>query len=140
MNKQNIAIINNMRLQGKTASDIALTLQISVNTVRSYIRRHPELQDHKTCRNCGKAIIQPEGRKQKLFCSDKCRMQWWNNHRKAVHKKAFYYLICNYCEKEFKSYGNQNRKYCCRECYLKSRKAYTLPNSNSHHEQLTSQG
>ncbi len=27
--------------QHKSAMDIALTLQISVNTVRSYIRRHP---------------------------------------------------------------------------------------------------
>lgn len=41
MTKHEIGILNVMRTRGKTAMDIALTLQISVNTVRSYIRRHP---------------------------------------------------------------------------------------------------
>ena len=41
MTKHEIEILNVMRSRGKTAMDIALTLQISVNTVRSYIRRHP---------------------------------------------------------------------------------------------------
>lgn len=40
MTKHEIEILNVMRSRGKTAMDIALILQISVNTVRSYIRRH----------------------------------------------------------------------------------------------------
>ena len=39
MTKHEIEILDVMRSRGKTAMDIALTLQISVNTVRSYIRR-----------------------------------------------------------------------------------------------------
>ena len=41
MTKHEIEILNIMRSRGKTATDIALALQVSVNTVRSYIRRHP---------------------------------------------------------------------------------------------------
>ena len=74
MTKHEIEILNVMRSRGKTAMDIALTLQISVNTVRSYIRRHP-LEDavRVECRQCGKLILQVKGRKAKYFCSDKCR-------------------------------------------------------------------
>ena len=145
MKKQELKIINNMRLEGKTASEIASVLRMSVNTVRSYIRRHPEIQGGLVCRNCGKAILlQSSGKKIKLFCSDKCRMAWWNNHQDKVNKKAYYNLVCRQCGKEFESYGNKNRKFCCRECYLKFRKlisgreADTLPGSAGAHGRLTS--
>ena len=74
MTKYQIEVLNTMRGRGKSAMDIALTLQISVNTVRSYIRRHP-LEDavRVECRQCGKLILQVKGRKAKYFCSDKCR-------------------------------------------------------------------
>ena len=41
MTKHEIEILNVMRSRGKTAMDIALALHISVNTIRSYMRRHP---------------------------------------------------------------------------------------------------
>ena len=72
MTKHEIEILNVMRSRGKTAMDIALTLQISVNTVRSYIRRHPpEDAVRVECRQCGKPSLQVKGRKAKYFCSDK---------------------------------------------------------------------
>ena len=77
MTKHEIEILNVMRSRGKTAMDIALTLQISVNTVRSYIRRHPpEDAVWVECHQCGKPILQVKGRKAKCFCSDKCRNAW----------------------------------------------------------------
>ena len=68
MTKHEIEILNVMRSRGKTAMDIALALQISVNTVRSYIRRHP-LKDavRVECRQCGKPILQVKGRKAKYL-------------------------------------------------------------------------
>ena len=69
MKKQEQETINAMRLQGKSASEIAWTLGISVNTVRSHIRRHPELEGGKPCKNCGKPIFVLPGKKEKLFCS-----------------------------------------------------------------------
>ena len=41
MKKQDAEAINTMRLRGKTPAEIAWVLGISVNTVRSHIRRHP---------------------------------------------------------------------------------------------------
>ena len=127
MKKQEQETINTMRLQGKSASEIAWALGISVNTVRSHIRRHPELHGGKPCKNCGKQISVLPGRKEKLFCSDKCRMAWWNSHREQVQKKAYYRFTCTRCGKEFESYGNKNRKFCCRDCYLRSRSADSVP-------------
>ena len=119
MKKQEIERLNMLRKQGKKASEIAKTLQISLNTVRSYIRRHPIEDNNHRCKNCDKPIYQPPGRKPKLFCSDKCRMTWWNSHRDAVNKKAYRTFTCEYCGKEFRVYATDTRKYCSRECYFK---------------------
>jgi hypothetical protein len=88
MKKQEIERLDMLRKQGKKVSKIAKTLQISLNTVRSYMRRYPIEDDNHRCKNCDKPIYQPPGRKPKLFCSDKCRMTWWNSHRNAVNKKS----------------------------------------------------
>lgn len=32
------------------------------------------------CLCCGKEVVQPGGRKEKKFCSDKCRNKWWNSN------------------------------------------------------------
>ena len=119
MKKQERETINAMRLQGKSPAEIAWNLGLSVNTVRSHIRRHPELQGGKPCKNCGRQITTLPGRKEKRFCSDKCRMTWWNSHREAVNKKAYRTFVCEYCGKEFLSYATDSRKYCSRECYFK---------------------
>ena len=120
MKKQDIKIIHEMLQQGKNSTEISLVLDIPSSTIRAHIRRHPELYGGKPCRNCGKVMAQPV-RKVKHFCSDKCRMAWWNSHREQVQKKAYYTLICTHCGKEFESYGNQNRKFCSRDCYLIAR-------------------
>ena len=126
MKKQDIKIINEMLQQGKNTTEISLVLGIPSSTIRAHIRRHPELEGGKPCKNCGRPISTLPGRKEKLFCSDRCRMIWWNSHREQVQKKAYYRLTCSYCGKEFESYGNQNRKFCCRDCYLLSRRALSL--------------
>ena len=122
MKKEDMIAIGNMRLQGKSAGVIAAALGLSVNTVKSYLRRHPDMGCTHFCPQCGKPVMQAEGRKEKKFCSDKCRMTWWNSHQDQVNKQAYYTLICQYCGKEFASYGNKNRKYCCRECYAAARR------------------
>lgn len=127
MTKHEIETLNVMRSRGKTAVEIALTLQISVNTVRSYIRRHPpEDAVRVECRQCRKPILQVKGRKAKYFCSDKCRNAWWNAHPEKVQRKAYYHLICEYCGKELISYGNRKRKYCSRPCYADARRSHPV--------------
>ena len=72
MYKRQINELNNMRLQGYKPTYIAKTLGISVNTVKSHIRRHPQIPNTHNCEYCGKPVLQNEGRKLKRFCSDKC--------------------------------------------------------------------
>lgn len=128
MTKHEIEILNVMRSRGKNAADIAIALGLSVNTVRSYIRRHP-LKDavQVGCRQCGKPVMQTKGRKVKYFCSDRCRNAWWNAHPEKVQRKAYYRLTCQFCGKEFASYGNKNRKYCSRLCYAGARRSRSVP-------------
>ena len=55
------------------------------------------------------------------FCSDSCRVRWWNAHPEMVNKKAIYHFTCACCGKEFTAYGNAHRKYCSHVCYIADR-------------------
>ncbi len=127
--------INRMRADGLGYLKIARILSLSVNTVKTYCRRNNlcgELEKHDSasvvdysvsvhCRNCGIPIDQPSGKKQRKFCSDICRVSWWNSHPEKVNRRANYLKVCAYCCKLFTSYGNINRIYCCHACYIGSR-------------------
>lgn len=127
MTKQEIETLNLMRSHDKSATDIAIALGLSVNTVRSYIRRHPPKDTVEVgCRQCGKPVMQHKGRKAKYFCSDRCRNAWWNAHPEKVQRKAYYRLACRFCGKEFVSYGNKNRKYCSSLCYADARRSRSV--------------
>lgn len=102
---------------------IAEALDLSPNTVKSYLHRHPPQRDLVLCHHCGQSVPQASGRKPKQYCNDKCRMAYWNSHKDEVNKQAYYTLICQHCGKEFVSYGNVNRKYCGRECFANSRRS-----------------
>ena len=121
MKLQDQIAITNMRLEGHSPSAIAAKLGLSPSTVRSHIHRHRHVRDEQSCKHCGKPLVQSKGHRAKKFCSDSCRMAWWNSHKEEVNKQAFYKLTCQQCGKEFDSYGNSNRKYCCRACYIASR-------------------
>lgn len=122
MKLQDVNAINNMRLKGYSIATIAKVLDIPYSTVKSHIRRHPKVPGARICLQCGRPVKQPAGRREKKFCSDRCRMSYWNGNQDKVNKKAYYDLLCQHCGKEFTAYGNKNRKYCCRSCYLDSRK------------------
>lgn len=73
------------------------------------------------CRWCGNPVAQTPGRKEKMFCSDPCRVRWWNRNRHSSQRKTCLQLVCPTCHKPFSSYGNPNRKYCSRPCYFTDR-------------------
>ena len=126
MKPQDKIAIDNLRMEGKSAGDISIALHLSINTVRSHIRRHPDIPNARCCKTCGAFVAQNTGRREKKFCSDKCRMDWWNSHGEEINKKAYYTLVCEACGKEFESYGNNRRKYCCQSCYLIARRAKSV--------------
>lgn len=115
---------------------IAQAISVSENTVKSYCRRNnmsgvsksqtlkmeanPDEGMH-FCLNCGIEVKQNPGRKEKRFCSDKCRNQWWNHHLDKVNRKAVYKYNCPHCGKLFSVYGNAKRKYCSHGCYIADR-------------------
>lgn len=115
--EQKLKIIE-MRGKGVTFAKIADSLDVSLNTVKSFYRRK---QDLNVCKNCGTPITQPPRARKKMFCSDKCRMKWWNSHPQNISRKAIYDFTCENCGRVFQAYGNDHRKYCSRSCYTKSR-------------------
>ena len=119
MTEQQKAIIEKLRSKGYGYKKIAQQLNLSENTVSSYCRRK-ELNAY-GCKNCGETIKGRKGAKPKIFCSDKCRNEWWNQHLNEVNRKANYQLVCAHCGKKFISYGNKSRKYCSRICYFSDR-------------------
>lgn len=118
MTTEEKAKIQQLRSKGTSIRDIASTMNLSVNTVKSYCSRNKGAQ---LCQCCGTPIVQPPKTRLKKFCSDKCRMQWWNSHAHEVNRKAMYDFSCACCGRPFQAYGNNHRKYCSRTCYIQSR-------------------
>ena len=112
--------IKELHYQGLGYRKIAAELGMSPNTVK-YVTKNLVATDNRTCRNCGVKVLQTAGRKEKKFCSDKCRMDWWNSHLDTVNRKGYKTFTCKCCSKEFMAYARTGRKYCSRECYFKAR-------------------
>ena len=123
-----------LRKEGLSYGEIAYKLDLRTNTVKSYCRRKfngrsktksaepkPIVASVDYCQECGKPIRQIQGRKTRRFCSDSCRMKWWNAHPKMVKRKNPHEQFCPHCGKKFFVYGNQSRKYCSHDCYIEDR-------------------
>jgi len=120
------------RQQGKGCAEIARLLNVSANTVKSFLQRNrvlvealpaasevptkPRIQKG-CCKQCGIQLTQAEHTREKQFCSDKCRMQWWHEHRDR--SKMAVERVCPECRRTFMT--NRVQKYCSHECYILSR-------------------
>ena len=122
--------INILRYSGQTYKQIAEALSIKENTIKSYCSRNhltdKDIAAHTSgwdgcCRQCGAPIEQEVKRKPRRFCSDECRVKWWNNHRQLKRHKNPRSVKCSGCGATFLIYGSQSRKYCTHDCYLASR-------------------
>lgn len=130
MNHQQKEAIQQLREEGQSYSRIAELLGISDNTVKSYCRRNKlggvalpasEPVSETFCRQCGAPLKQMTGKKQKQYCSDQCRLSWWNAHPEAVTHKSIREFTCQTCGRVFEAYGKRERKFCSRACYGKSK-------------------
>lgn len=131
MTEQQKVQTKRLRNEGHGYKSIASLLGISENTVKSFCRREgisgeadrsvKKLSSGHFCRQCGIPVAQNEGRKEKKFCSDACRMAWWNSHQDTVQRKAVYEYVCPNCHRSFTAYGNSHRKYCSRACAVEAR-------------------
>ena len=128
-------LVEMYRSQGLSCSEIASRVNLSVNTVKSYCRRKkqsleasfaaasavsvPSSVSSETgiCKNCGTVMTAAPGKRNKLFCSDKCRYQWWHLHRgNSLNAEE---RTCLFCGKIFRT--NRIQKYCCHDCYIRGR-------------------
>lgn len=114
MEKSEIA---QMRSLGMGYGKISRQLDIPLNTVKSYCRRNnvPSGTGGRVCMECGRPLEQGPGRKKKKFCSDSCRIRWWNHHTHLMKANC----ICVRCGREF--HGRIGRKYCSHRCYIAER-------------------
>ena len=124
-NEQKTLVIS-LRNEGLGYRRIAERLGISENTVKSFCRRrkdavYTDALGESVCKCCGAPVEQTPGRKEKKFCSDKCRREWWNSHLDQVNRKAIHEKTCPNCGRRFSVYGNAGRKYCSHECYVADR-------------------
>ena len=126
-----------LRADGYGYKLIAAELGISRDVVRNFCRKHSltgyiagmdkdvrkMVLSNAMCSNCGKPIKQKRKGKARRFCSDECRRKWWKENPEQGQRKetALYECACEFCKKEFTSYGNKNRKYCSHECYVRGR-------------------
>ena len=106
MTNEQRMIVSSLRAQGMGYGAIARKVGISENTVKSFCRRNAQKEDKPVtgagehrCLCCGAPVAQNAGRKEKKFCSDKCRNKWWNAHLDKVDRRAIREVTCAGCGK-----------------------------------------
>jgi len=124
------------RLQGLGYKAIAREMQMTVDVIKGYCKRHhlngpaevvqlnSEVikENSGLCLHCKNPIRQKKHGRTKKFCSDACRYTWWNENSGHRQKdRATYNYTCDNCGRKFSAYGNKVRKYCSHNCYIKSR-------------------
>lgn len=119
--------IKSLRLSGFGYKKVAQELRISVDTVKSYCRKHNltgvmAIVENKTyCRECGKELIQPQKKKPISFCCEQCRVKWWKTNKSKVKNTIATTITCKHCGKEVLAYKHEQRKYCSHQCYIADR-------------------
>ena len=122
--------ISHMRLEGESYAAIADALGLSRNTVKSFCLRNTRVDPSEdkaspvskgVCNQCGKGFVLCPGHRQRRFCSDHCRMVWWNAHRDLLNSKGLLERTCACCGKPLMGYERQRRKYCSHGCYIAHR-------------------
>lgn len=115
--KEKIAI-KALNAAGMSLTDISAQLSISRNTVKSFLKRS---KTEDLCLNCGTVLPHIPHKKKKKFCSDKCRMHYWNVHQNEMSHTNATIIKCEVCGKDVLSYRQKPRRFCSRECAAKGR-------------------
>lgn len=105
-----------MKSKGKSYSEIATSLGISVNTVKSIVKRANDrkAKEEHRCLNCGAKLEMTPKHRKKKFCSDGCRISFWRKNGKSLKEGK-----CKNCGRTIRFYPSKARSFCCRDCYLR---------------------
>ena len=115
-NVEKNAIIS-MNEKGMSVTEISEILKIK-NTIKSFLQRKKTAD---VCLNCGAVLTHIPHKKRKKFCSDKCRMHYWNTHQNGMSHTSAAIIKCEVCGKDVLSYHKKPRRFCSRECAAKGR-------------------
>lgn len=74
-----------LRDEGYGYKKIASELNLTRDQVRNICKKKIKKPLESVCKNCGIKIKSIQGKKEKIYCSDKCRYQWWNLQRKIIN-------------------------------------------------------
>lgn len=75
------------------------------------------------CPNCGRPVTSNRVGRPRVYCSDLCRKQFWQNHPRADEWNSYETLVCPVCDRVFraKRVSTRKRKYCSKDCAAKGR-------------------
>ena len=120
-----------LREQNLGYREIAYQTGLTRDAVRNLCRKYemggyrarPQTTPKNACPNCGKPVVDSGAGRKRRFCSEYCRRRWWKLHRDAAcqNDTAVYHFQCECCKQPFTAYGNRNRKFCSRSCYIQER-------------------
>ena len=119
--------IEELMRQGLKYPTIAKITGIKLSSVRYYcgIADAGDADARKAdafCKGCGRPLFRKEKSKPRRFCSDACRMKWWNGHRDEVKHKTESRFICEYCGAAFTRPGKTRHRFCSKKCSAEARK------------------
>lgn len=126
MTKERAQQILRLRSQGGSYAAIAKSLDMSVNTIKAHCRRNglsgnASGSSIRLCLCCGHPVPKQDKVKRRKFCSDTCRVAWWNKQRDKAFWPSLRSFACANCGNAFQSATGQNRKYCSHACYIAAR-------------------
>lgn len=122
MTNEQTILISRLMKDGMGYRKIAAELDLPINSVKSWCRRHP-CEEEKTdrCPVCGKEIFSLPHKRVRKFCSDECRYAWWSAHPEKRKIRTEYKHICFNCGREFTN-NRINAAYCSRKCFAEARR------------------
>ena len=94
MTKEERSLIVDLQKQGFGYRTIAAKLGLNLHSVKSYCARHPINKNQKYCLQCGVPVEKLPHKKEKKFCSDKCRFAWWREHKDEMTRRSVTKLFC----------------------------------------------
>jgi len=113
--------IIDLRKKGMGNKLIAKELNLNPSTVAKFVQKYGDVfEDLRKCPQCGTLFKRTKGHNPKKFCSNECRMKWWNSHRDLIKHKNEKEVKCQHCGKVFRSF-TPGRKFCSIHCSLAER-------------------
>lgn len=103
-----------LQMKGYGYRKISSAIGISENAAKYFCKMSQNEITVSACKNCGNNAVSYPGFKKKIFCSEKCRREWWSKNQSAINRKTKMF-VCKNCGKKFISY-RKVAVFCSKKC------------------------